>query len=216
MVRVDVKHGHLAEAGQQRLRCDGRVVDVAEARRAVAVGVVAGGTAQRVGHAGAVLPLAHMARRRHRAVRAAQDRAPAVGPERAAEVAQVVARLGDHRIGGTRRTARLAELAVVVWRQVGQDLDAGLEAGARQLLPARVGAGEEVEIGRAVHRLQRRAPAIGRRRQVDAARGKRVLQCRCAGRHVGRRAQPARAHELAGLVQQLIIREEGTHGVDRL
>jgi hypothetical protein len=197
VVRIDVEHRHAVVATEQALGCHGAVVDVAETARAVAMRVVAGRPAQRVGHA---VARQHGVGGRHGGMRGAQDRSPGVRPDRARQIAQVVAGARDERRRRARRAVHAGH-AVVVRREIRQHLDARLQAEDLQRAPVGVGGLEVVEVVDAVDRLERRAADVRRRRQRDAAAGQCVAQRMRAAGQVGRLADAADAHVLLRVVQ---------------
>ena len=212
VVRVDVQHRDAREGGAQALRGDGAVVDVAEAVRPIAVGVMSGRPAQRIGR---VARRDHGVGRGDRRVRRADDRRPAVRAERAGEVADVPAGARDQRRGGAGRPCDAGD-AAVVRGEVRQHLDAGLDPGRHpHRTPLNVGLLQVVEVVDAVDRLERPASVVRRYLERDADRGQPVLQRVRAARQVGRLRDPSEPHELLRVVQQLVVGEEGPHRAQR-
>ncbi|CFP63618.1 Uncharacterised protein [Bordetella pertussis] len=183
---------------RQALRGRRAAVEVAEAAGAVAVRMVSGRPAQRVGEG---LVLQRPVGGGHGAMGRAQGRAPGMRSDRARQVAQVVAGFGHDGGGGARAAGGMLDPAVVVRRQVGQHFGAGVGAVGAHRLPAGVRVFEIVEVLVAVYALERLAAVVGRAVHRHAARGQHGAQRLGAGRHVGGRADAAQPHELLGHMQ---------------
>jgi hypothetical protein len=178
-VDVDVEDRHAAAFPAQVFRRDRGVVEVAEAARHIAIGMMARRPAERVG-----VPFAgqHQARRMHRRLGAGAGRAPGVGRDRAGGVGLMIARQPD---GGARP---LAHVAVRV------DVGDHLVAGVGQLPPFRMDVLEKIEVFRRVHRGERRQTVVVGRHHLVARSLRRRQQHGCAFRLV-RAALDAAAHD---------------------
>ena len=212
MMRIHIQHRHFRPGLQQAACRGGAVVQVAEAAGAVAMGMVAGRSRERVGHATGAR---HMVRSRQRAMRGPQRRAPGLRPDGAGEVAQVIPGLRHDGRGRAGAPSGGIDAAVVVGRKIGQHFRTGIDARRLQGLPARKGGFQVVQIIRAVHVFQRLAAIVGRRFDLHAAGGQRLLQALRARRQVGGSADAAQPHELPGRMQQLFFGKKRLHGYPR-
>jgi len=136
VVHVDVEDCRTAAGAQQRLGCDGGVVEETETARHVGEGVMPRRTAERVDH---LLARQHRLGAAHRTLRRKIGRGPGVRPDGTGGVGHVPACLAHHAVG-------VAD-PVAIRMHVGHDFF----RGAVHTLPARVNVLQKRKVFRRMH-----------------------------------------------------------------
>ena len=203
VVRVEVEDRHARVPAAQALGGDRGVVQVTEPRRAIAPRVMSRRTAQCIHGVGA----RHRISRGDGGVARLPYRDPRVRAERHGQIAEVPACGGDDVIGRTLGPRPILRTSAPVWKRVGPDF----RAARRELLPAIPRGLEVAQKPGSVNGQPRLVILLRRRFRRDAQLAERAQQSLGAGRHVGRRRNPARPHELLRMVQRLIGVIERAH-----
>ncbi|MDT4839062.1 hypothetical protein FQZ97_728420 [compost metagenome] len=175
VVHVGIQDRHARKPRDQALGGDRGVVQVAEAARGVAPGVVAGRAADRVGVA---IAREQRVRPRDGALRRPVGGMPGMRAHRATAVGQVAGRLREHAAQRIRFTHE----------HVGHDLVAPI---LRQLLPVGMGFLQEAQVVQCMDGRDRARAAVGRRLHVEAQAAGGLRQRIQAGRHFLRGAHLA-------------------------